>query len=241
MSLLSVDKRPQQSEAKEVKVWSDGERERLLDASERLDGRKGSRHQYRPILFLAARTGMRLGELCGLQWGDFDKDEGAICVKRQWVKAGAYTPPKTASAVRRIPLSPEMVSFLIALRLRSRFSQNKHPIFASATKHPMSHHNVTRRGFEPAAQAAGTRVFRSTLRATRLLPADSCWSEPVTAANVLGHADTTVTLKVYAGLFDRDKAYERVRPGDGQWAEADLPIGLERRNERLRKGALSLC
>jgi hypothetical protein len=41
---------------------------------------------------------------------------GTLLVRRQWTRLREYTPPKTASAVRRIPLSDELVKFLTALR-----------------------------------------------------------------------------------------------------------------------------
>jgi integrase len=34
---------------------------------------------------------------------------------------------------------------------------------------------------------------------------------PVTVASILGHVDPTVTLRVYAHLFDRQKTDEAVR------------------------------
>src|SRR5919204_639454 len=43
---------------------------------------------------------------------------------------------------------------LIALRLRSRFSRDDEPVFASRLGGPLGHRNVTRRGFEPARDRA---------------------------------------------------------------------------------------
>ena len=42
-------------------------------------------HHHYPILRLAAMTGMRRGELCGLRWGDVDLDAGTISVQKSTV------------------------------------------------------------------------------------------------------------------------------------------------------------
>jgi hypothetical protein len=69
-----------------------------------------SKSDYTPLLRLTALLGLRLGEVLGLQWQDFDKaaDEGAgvLHVRRQWLTSGVYGPPKTSKATRSIPLPP---------------------------------------------------------------------------------------------------------------------------------------
>jgi hypothetical protein len=118
---------------------------------------------------------------------------------------GEYTEPKTRAAGRRIPLSPEVASFLKRHRLASKFWQDDDPIFPSQNGEPLLHRNVTRRGFEAAAIEAGIEgVSFHSLRhaaASRLIAAGL---SPVTVAAVLGHA-AVVTMKVYAHLFDREK------------------------------------
>ena len=39
-------------------------------------------HTLFPIVSLALATGMRRGELCGLQWGDIDLDASTLRIKR---------------------------------------------------------------------------------------------------------------------------------------------------------------
>ena len=76
----------------------------------------------------------------------------------------------------------------------------------------MTHRNVTRRGFEAAAKKAAIEgVSFHKLRhaaASRLIDAGL---SPVVVAKILGHTDATVTLRVYAHLFDRQKTDEAVR------------------------------
>jgi integrase len=50
----------------------------LIRASEQLDSKKESRYQYAPIIRVAIGTGLRLGELLGLEWRDIDLEHGVL-------------------------------------------------------------------------------------------------------------------------------------------------------------------
>ena len=124
-----------------------------------------------------------------------------------------YGPPKTKAGTRRIALPPDLRDELIALRLRSDFSLDEYPVFASLTGTPLGHRNVLRRGWEPARDMAKLppSLTLHDLRhaaASRLINARL---DPVTVAAVLGHEDATVTLKVYAHLWDRERTDDDVR------------------------------
>jgi integrase len=73
--------------------------------------------RYRPLLASAAYTGVRLSELLGLSWADIDFAAGLIHVRCQLSRAKAdrpaeRVPPKTAAAVREIPLAPQLALLL---------------------------------------------------------------------------------------------------------------------------------
>lgn len=73
---------------------------RLIEAA-----RQSKRPLYAMVIFLAATTGLRLGELCGLRVGDIDWDQGSLLVvramqgRRRKVAAGQ---PRRWSAQRRV-------------------------------------------------------------------------------------------------------------------------------------------
>lgn len=85
--------------------------------------------------FLLVRLELRLGEVLGLTWADFDKDEGTLTVGRQWTRLGEYADLNTPAARRRIPLSPEIRDELIALKLGSTYSRDEDPISRAAVEH----------------------------------------------------------------------------------------------------------
>ena len=69
--------------------------------------------------------------MLGLQWQDFDREDGYLHVRRQWCRDSSYGPPKTLAGVRSIPLPPDLQGELAALRLASSYSGESDPIFAS--------------------------------------------------------------------------------------------------------------
>lgn len=211
--VLTDDDRPVRGEPERAHEWTTEEVDALIAASASLAERRIAKADYALLLRVAAFVGLRKGELLGLTWADFEKDEGFLHVRRQWTQAGEYGPTKTPAGVRRIALPADIRDALISLRLRSGFSLDEHPVFASHTGSPLGHRNVSRRGFEPARDLAGLpgHLTLHDLRhaaASRLIRAGL---DPVTVASVLGHEDAGVTLRVYAHLFDRSRTDEAVR------------------------------
>ena len=198
--------------AKQDHVWSDEEIQALIEAAERLALQPTSRYDYSPLIRVALFTGLRLGELLGLQWQDLDLHDGVLYVRRQWTRMHEYAPPKTKAAIRRIPLSDEMTKYLAAFKLRSRHSKDEDPVFAALNSKPLGHRNVTRRGFEAAASEAGIEgvTFHSMRHAFASRMIDRGISSTVLAA-LMGHESSTITERRYIHLFDRQRTDEAVR------------------------------
>jgi len=75
---------------------------------------------YGPIIILLARTGLRLGEACGLRWRDvrLGSTPARLTVVWQLDKWGSIVAPKSSSSRRTIPLHDDVVGDL--KRWRSR-------------------------------------------------------------------------------------------------------------------------
>jgi len=138
--------------------WSDIEIKSLLQASEWIAKQSESRSDYTPLLRIAIGTGLRLGELLGLQWGDIDLEGAVLLVQRQYSRTGETAPPKTPKAVRHMPLAPDLVAFLRRRRLASRFSQDGDVVFVSRTGGPLLHRTVPRRRFEARIRLVEERL-----------------------------------------------------------------------------------
>jgi integrase len=103
--------KPPKVEEREIEILS---ADRVDEVLAKLDG-----HALHPIAALALSTGMRRGELLGLQWGDVDLDDDPpfLRVERsvEETKAGLrLKPPKTKRGQRNITLPPETVAMLRA-------------------------------------------------------------------------------------------------------------------------------
>ena len=80
-------------------------------------------HYLWPIAFLALHTGMRRGELLGLQWADVGLDKAEIRVTRslEQTKAGLrLKAPKTASGSRTIAIDADVVDMLRKHKLETQ-------------------------------------------------------------------------------------------------------------------------
>jgi integrase len=99
---------PPSVEAQEIEILSP---EQITDVMAKLDG-----HALFPIT-LALTTGLRRGELLGLQWGDIDLDAATLRVERsvEETRAGLrLKPPKTRRGRRNFKLPSEAVTVLRA-------------------------------------------------------------------------------------------------------------------------------
>lgn len=148
---------------------------------------------------LAVSTGMRQGEILGLQRHDVDLDAGTIRISRS-VYNGTVSEPKTASGRRTI-----MLSKLALDALRDHLARYAGGvwIFATTKGTPVSCHNLHNRSWKPLLRAAGLphEIRFHDLRhgAASMLLGEGV-PVPVVSA-LLGHRDPSITLRVYAKMM----------------------------------------
>jgi integrase len=210
---LTNDDRPEKRDVEPAHEWDDSEINALVEASELLAAKPQSQYDYSLLIRTAVFTGLRLGELLGLQWGDLDFEEGVLHVRRQATRTGELAPPKTKKGVRRVPLEPDLVKRLRLHRLASKHSQEGDLVFPAQSGRPLSHRNVQRRAFEPArdlAELPKTVTFHDLRHAFASLAAHR--GVPVNVlSEVMGHSDVGVTQKVYMHLYGREQAEDAFR------------------------------
>lgn len=169
--------------------------------------------QYRPLLATGVFTGMRISELLGLVWDDIDLVGGCIQVRAQLSRATARKParrvaPKTASAIRQIPLAPQLTAVLRAHRHGSAFHRSSDWVFATRNGTPLSQRNAQRSALAHAASAAGLRDAPLPLRFHHLRHTFASHLiidlglDVVQVSRILGHASASTTLGIYAHMFD---------------------------------------
>ena len=120
---------------------------------------------FKSFCWLAAETGMRAGELCGLRIEDLDL--GQCCVNiRQSVWRGKVQTPKTANSIRRFAISPKLASHLRAY-LSTWRPNLLNLVFATKNGTPWDQNLVVKRKLHPLLKSLGIRrcglhAFRHT-------------------------------------------------------------------------------
>jgi integrase len=153
---------------------------------------------FYPALLCGLRTGMRIGELQALQWGDVDFAGGFIDVKRSHRKK-RITSPKSGKR-KRVDMSPHLAETLRALKAGRKVVSLQEDGWVFADEQGRMLH---RKNFEAALRRclewAGLRRIRvhdlrHSYATVRLLKGHNV----IDVSRQLGHANPTITLKVYA-------------------------------------------
>ena len=171
-----------------------------------------------PLFLCAVRTGMREGELIGLQWEDIDFLGSFIEVRHNVVRR-QETSTKT-NRIRRVDLSPQLQAELLKLKenlqLESSMKGYAFPKWVFLTPHGNRMTNeVLRKGFYACLEAAGLRRVRfHDLRHTfaSLLIQQNANVKYI--QQQLGHSSINITLDVYSHLFEGDHRHQVQRLDD---------------------------
>ncbi len=166
-----------------------------------LDTVRGDRLEA--LYVLACTTGMRQGELIGLQWWDIDLEEGTLRVNRS-VYNGAVNPPKTSAGRRTIRLTKLAIAALKIHRINvARTGRIAEWVFCTSKGTPLSCHNLHNRSWKPLLKDAGlphsTRFHDLRHSCISLLLSKGVPIKVV--SEMAGHSDVSVTLSVYGHVL----------------------------------------
>ncbi|MBO0767556.1 MAG: site-specific integrase [Solirubrobacterales bacterium] len=129
---------------KRAQAWSPRELRQFLAAVE---------HDRLSALWrLAATTGMRRGELLGLQWQTVNLDHGTLRVERQQLADRTFGPPKSRRSERTIALDPGTVESLRQHRATQQLERgiagdvyaDRDLVFCDEIGHPLSPGSLTK-------------------------------------------------------------------------------------------------
>ena len=161
-----------------------------------------TKEQKSRVLFMAAVfTGLRQGELLGLEWGDIDWTNCQVCVRRTY-NHGRFYEPKSKASRRRVDLAPELISELKKWKLACPPGEHD-LVFPTEIGTPQSSSNVLRRQFFPALRKANLPKIRfHDLRHTYASLLIDQGEHPKYIQNQLGHSSITMTMDVYGHLMN---------------------------------------
>jgi integrase len=170
-------------------------------------------HTLFPMVSLALATGLRRGELLGLQWGDIDLDAGTLRVERslEETKEGLrLKSPKTKSERRNIALPSGSVDMLRALKvqqmeIRLALGLGKPDaetlVFSDIEGRLLKPHTISRAWRRVVAAKKLPAVTFHALRHTHASMLINAGVDILTISRRLGHSKASVTLDVYGHLI----------------------------------------
>lgn len=157
--------------------------------------------EYRALFACAALTGVRLGELLGLQWKHIDFSSAKLRIE-QSLWNGQLVSPKTKGSVRTLPFGAVLGQ---TLALHRRNSVHKRPddfVFSKSDGSPLQPDLLRRDVLYPAldrlqipraARAAGFHTFRHS--AGSFINAET--GNLKLAQKLLGHSNLSTTADIY--------------------------------------------
>jgi integrase len=184
------------------RAWTDDDMRKLMGVADR--------DRYWVVWRLLASTGLRRGEICGLQWSDIDGDY--LYVRRTRIVVDSKVrieTPKTARSVRRIPLNRTAKEALQLHHLAQSeevrvlgLTQSPAWIITNEVGKPIDPSLLSKRWRaivnEANVPAYSLHALRHTF-ATALLARNK---SPKVVQDLLGHSSITVTLDLYTATLD---------------------------------------
>ncbi|WP_138440219.1 Arm DNA-binding domain-containing protein [Marinobacter alexandrii] len=170
------------------------------------------RPDFRNYYVVRFFTGMRTGEIDGLQWDHVDFKRRQILVRQALVQ-GRLEYTKNDGSFRTIEMSQLVVD---ALNNQKKATGKMNFVFSTRTGGPMNHNNVTKRVWYPLLRHLGLRKRRPyQTRHTAATLWLAAGENPEWIARQMGHTTTEMLFRVYSryvpNLTRRDgSAFERL-------------------------------
>ena len=163
--------------------------------------------RYYSFFLCAVRTGMRLGELIALQWGDIDFHGRFIEVQRNCALGRIGTPKSGES--RRVDMSLELTQSLRNLQTERQleatvngWSESPLWVFCNEAGSHLDPDNIRKRVFYKVLKKAGIRHLRfHDLRHTFASLLLQQGESPVYVKEQMGHSSIQVTVDLYGHLI----------------------------------------
>jgi integrase len=186
------------------RIATPAEARRLLDALSEAD---------RVIWAAAAYAGLRRGELMALREEDVDLDGGFIRVERAFdPKAGAMILPKSDAAIRRVPITQELASFLEPHLARrgsprrlgsgaTRLGRRGGLLFGRSATQPFDYSALRERARRAWRKADVEPITLHELRHTFASLMIAAGVPPKALQTYMGHSSIATTFDLYGHLM----------------------------------------
>ena len=167
---------------------------------------------YYEFFLLELTTGMRRGEILGLQWKDVNFATGELHIRRQVVKKGAQTQitkPKTKSSIRTLILPPDMLDILAVHKKNATCEW----VFPSPVKEgePRNPDSIYGKFQKILKRAQCKKIRFHDLRHTFATMALENGMDIKTLSAMIGHISAETILNIYSYITDTMQQQAAVR------------------------------
>lgn len=166
-------------------------------------------------------TGVRIGELCGLRWGDINFADSTVSIRRTVERIANLDPdssqktkvvvsvPKTEHSVRTIPIPQFLLQFLLMYR-----SSDEYYLLTGNETYTEPHQYYVRYRKYLKRNRIEQYSFH-TLRHTFATRCVEAGFDPKALSEILGHSNVTTTMSIYVHptLQQKKAQMERLTPG----------------------------
>lgn len=189
------------SPQREIETYTHREQSKMLDILETSD------KDQHIVMLLMLETGMRIGEVLALTWGDVLWSRRAISVRGTLIRMSSepttfvQNTPKSKTSRRTIPLSDRAYEALE--RLADKKGQANRLIFATDDD-PSIPHSYSSIRFHAKKLCKDLGIEYKGLHAFRHTFATNCYERGCNVkilSKLLGHADVSITYNIYIHLY----------------------------------------
>jgi integrase len=187
-------------------------------------------NKWRPLIMVAAFSGLRASELRGLRWRDLDLQKGLLHVRQRADRYNAIGSPKSGKSTRRLPLPADLVNTLREHKLSSKFSKPDELVFCNGAGNVESLANIRNRGLVPAWREAGVTDRYEGMHSLRHWFASWCANRkedgglglPMKVVQErMGHSSILITADHYSHLFPVEAADQELSDSAARLIKAD--------------------
>ena len=148
---------------------------------------------------------LRVSEIIGLQWGDFDWENLTVMVRRSVVH-GRVGDTKTEAAFRPLPIDTRLTAPLQELRKRGFYAGPEDWVFANNVGRPRWQESILQRRLKPAAVRAGVgKIGWHTFRHTYSTMLRGIGTDIKVQQELLRHSTIQSTMNVYTQAVSEQK------------------------------------
>lgn len=151
-------------------------------------------------IFISLYTGLRIGELCGLKWGDIDLKKRILIVRRTVQRIGnsdengtklVITAPKSATSARSIPIPNCLINML------EKYQSGKDSFVLSGTSKPVEPRTMQYRFASILKKVNLPSVHFHSLRHLFATNCIKIGFDVKSLSEILGHSSVEITLNRY--------------------------------------------